>query len=159
MNKPYCRARKVPKNRVRGTSQQCINAGQARYYGIMSVENEINKILADKRKLVNENARKKRQEAKKKVDDANKKIIQANVAVKEANKAKQESKKAEQEAKKTTANNKIKRRRATTSTKKINPINLSNNEILKAISTQKRGRKKQFKKYLTYIYNGKIILR
>ena len=49
MNKPYCGARKVPKNRVRGTSQQCINAGQARYYGIMSVENSINEILAEKK--------------------------------------------------------------------------------------------------------------
>ena len=142
MSKPYCGARKVPKNRIRGTSEQCIKSGQARYYGIMSVENEINKILAEKRKLANENAKIKRQEAKKKVDDANKKIKQANVGVKEAKKAKQESKKAEQEAKKITANNKIKRRRATTSTKKINPINISNNEILKAISTQKRGRKK-----------------
>ena len=117
MSKPYCGVRKVPKNRVRGTSQQCINAGQARYYGIMSVENEINKILADKRKLVNENAKIKRQEAKKKVVEANKKIRQANVAVNEANKAKQESKKADQEAKNTTANNKIKRRRTTSSNK------------------------------------------
>ena len=30
MSKPYCGARKVPKNRVRGTSEQCINSGQAR---------------------------------------------------------------------------------------------------------------------------------
>ena len=50
MNKPYCGARKVPKNRVLRTSEQCINSGQARYYGIMSVENEINRILAEKRK-------------------------------------------------------------------------------------------------------------
>ena len=137
MSKPYCGARKVPKNRVRGTSEQCIKSGQARYYGIMSVENEINRILAEKRKLANEKAKIKRQEAKKKVDDANKKIKQANVAVKEANKAKQESKKAEQEAKKTTANNKIKRRRATTSTKKIKPIpiNQNINDVIKQLST------------------------
>ena len=135
MSKPYCGARKVPKNRVRGTSEQCIKSGQARYYGIMLVENEINKILAEKRKLANEKAKIKRQEAKKKVDDANKKIKQANVAVKEANKAKQEFKKAEQEAKKTTANNKIKRRRATTSTKKIKPINQNINDIIKQLST------------------------
>ena len=134
MSKPYCGARKVPKNRVRGTSEQCIKSGQARYYGIMSVENEINKILAEKRKLANEKAKIKRQEAKKKVDDANKKIKQANVAVKEANKAKQESKKAEQEAKKITANNKIKRRRATTSTKKRQPINQNINDIIKQLS-------------------------
>ena len=134
---PYCGIRNPPKNRVRGTSEQCIKSGQARYYGIMSVENEINRILAEKRKLANEKAKIKRQEAKKKVDDANKKIKQANVAVKEANKAKQESKKAEQEAKKTTANNKIKRRRATTSTKKIKPINQNQNinDIIKQLST------------------------
>ena len=96
---PYCGAREPPKNRVRGTSEQCINAGQARYYGIMQVENQINKILAEKKKLANEKAKMKRQEAKKKVDDANKKIKQANVAVKEANKAKQEAKNAEKEAK------------------------------------------------------------
>ena len=57
MSKPYCGARKVPKNRVRGTSEQCIKSGQARYYGIMSVENEINRILAEKRKLANEKAK------------------------------------------------------------------------------------------------------
>ena len=54
---PYCGIRKPPGNRVRGTSEQCIKSGQARYYGIMSVENQINKILADKRKLANENAK------------------------------------------------------------------------------------------------------
>ena len=112
MSKPYCGARKVPKNRVRGTSEQCIKSGQARYYGIMSVENEINRILAEKRKLANEKAKIKRQEAKKKVDDANKKIKQANVAVKEANKAKQEAKTAEKEAKKPASiNNTAKKRR------------------------------------------------
>ena len=135
MSKPYCGARKVPKNRVRGTSEQCIKSGQARYYGIMSVENEINRILAEKRNLANEKAKIKRQEAKKKVDDANNKIKQANVAVKDAKKAKQESKKAEQEAKKTTANNKIKLGRATTSAKKIKPINQNINDVIKQLST------------------------
>ena len=61
---PYCGIRNPPKNRVRGTSQQCINSGQARYYGIMSVENEINQILAEKKKLANEKAKIKRQELK-----------------------------------------------------------------------------------------------
>ena len=138
MPKPYyCGARKVPKNRVRGTADQCIRSGQARYYGVMSVENEINRILAEKRNLANEKAKIKRQEAKKKVDDANKKIKQANVAVKDGNKAKQESKKADNEAKKTTANNKIKRRLATTSTKKIKsiPINQNINDVIKQLST------------------------
>ena len=95
MNKPYCGARKLPKNRDLGSAEYCINSGQARYYGIMSVENQINEILAEKR-LANEKAKIKRQEAKKKVADANKKIKEANVAVKDANKAKKESKKAEQ---------------------------------------------------------------
>ena len=126
MYKPYCGARKVPKNRVRGTSEQCIKSGQARYYGIMSVENEINRILAEKKKLANEKAKMKRQEAKKKVDDANKKIKQANVAVKEAKKP---------AAKKTTANNKIRPRRPTTSTKKIKPINQNINDVIKQLST------------------------
>ena len=139
MPKPYyCGARKVPKNRSLGTAEQCINSGQARYYGIMSVENQINQILAEKRRLANEKAKMKRQEAKKKVDDANKKIKQANVAVNEANKAKQESKKAEQEAKKTIAkkpagNNKIKRLRSTTSTKKIKPISLTSTKKIKPL--------------------------
>ena len=61
---PYCGIRNPPKNRVRGTSQQCINSGQARYYGIMSVENEINRILADKKKLANEKAKTRRQNGK-----------------------------------------------------------------------------------------------
>ena len=51
MSKPYCGARKVPKNRVRGTSEQCIKSGQARYYGIISVENAINQIIAEKIKV------------------------------------------------------------------------------------------------------------
>ena len=68
---PYCGIRNPPKNRIRGTSEQCINAGQARYYGIMSVENEINRILAEKRKLANEKAKIKRQEAKKSTTEAN----------------------------------------------------------------------------------------
>ena len=142
MSKPYCGARKVLKNRVRGTSEQCIKSGQARYYGIMSVENEINKILAEKRNLANEKAKIKRQKAKNSTTEANNLIKKTNVAARKAKKDQLEAKKAVNEVKKTTANNKIKLRRATTSTKKIKPINISNNEILKAISTQKRGRKK-----------------
>ena len=127
MSKPYCGIRKLPKNRVRGTSQQYIKSGQARYYGIMSVENEINTILAEKRKLANKKAKIKRQNAKQKVADANKKIKQANTAVKEANKAKTESKKAEKEAKNSIANIPI------TSTKKIKPTQIGNNKAIKDI--------------------------
>ena len=112
MSKPYCGIHKVPKNRVRGTAEYCIKSGQGRYYGINSVEDVIDEVLAEKRRLANEKAKIKRQEAKKKVADANKKIKEANkkikeanVAVKDANKAKQESKKAEQEAKKPAVNN------------------------------------------------------
>lgn len=103
MSKPYCGIHKVPKNRVRGTAEYCIKAGQGRYYGINSVEDVIDEVLAEKRRLANEKAKIKA--AKKKVADANKKIKEANVAVKDANKAKQESKKAEQEAKKPAVNN------------------------------------------------------
>lgn len=105
MSKPYCGIHKVPKNRVRGTAEYCIKSSQGRYYGINSVEDVIDEVLAEKRRLANEKAKIKRQEAKKKVADANKKIKEANVAVKDANKAKQESKKAEQEAKKPAVNN------------------------------------------------------
>ena len=83
---PYCGIRNPPKNRVRGTSQQCINSGQARYYGIMSVENEINRILAEKKKLANEKAKIKRQEAKKSTTEANNLIKKTNVAVKKQKK-------------------------------------------------------------------------
>lgn len=103
MSKPYCGIHKVPKNRVRGTAEYCIKSGQGRYYGINSVEDVIDEVLAEKRRLANEKAKIKA--AKKKVADANKKIKEANVAVKDANKAKQESKKAEQEAKKPAVNN------------------------------------------------------
>ena len=103
MSKPYCGIHKVPKNRVRGTAEYCIKSGQGRYYGINSVEDVIDEVLAEKRRLANEKAKIKA--AKKKVAYANKKIKEANVAVKDANKAKQESKKAEQEAKKPAVNN------------------------------------------------------
>lgn len=103
MSKPYCGIHKVPKNRVRGTAEYCIKSSQGRYYGINSVEDVIDEVLAEKRRLANEKAKIKA--AKKKVADANKKIKEANVAVKDANKAKQESKKAEQEAKKPAVNN------------------------------------------------------
>ena len=72
MSKPYCGVRKVPKGRVLGTAEQCINSGQARYYGIMSVENQINKILDEKKKLANAKANLKRQEARKKASEAKK---------------------------------------------------------------------------------------
>ena len=97
---PYCGIRNPPKNRVRGTSQQCINSDQARYYGIIAVEDSINKFLADKKKLANEKAKIKRQNANDKKKDAVIKIKQANQAVKQSDKAEQEAKTAEQKAKK-----------------------------------------------------------
>ena len=132
---PYCGIRNPPKNRVRGTSEQCIKSGQARYYGIMSVEDSINQILAEKRKLANEKAKIKRQEAKKSTTEANNLIKKTNVAVRKAKKDQLEAKKAVNEAKKTTANNKIKLRRPTTSTKKIKPINQNINDVIKQLST------------------------
>ena len=110
MYKPYCGIRNPPKNRVRGTSEQCIKSGQARYYVIMSVENEINRILADKKKLANEKAKTRRQNANEKKKDAVIKIKQANVAIKEANKAEKEAKTAEKEAKKPAAKKTVARK-------------------------------------------------
>ena len=46
---PYCGIRNPPKNRIRGTSDQCLKAGQVRYYGRMAIEDSINKFLADKK--------------------------------------------------------------------------------------------------------------
>ena len=90
---PYCGMLITPPNkRIRGTSEQCLKAGQVRYYGRMGVENLINQFLAEKRNLANEKAKMKRQNAKNKVNDANKKIKEANAAVKEANKAEKEAK-------------------------------------------------------------------
>ena len=132
MPKPYyCGARKVPKNRVRGTADQCIRSGQARYYGVMSVEDIINQILAEKTKLANEKAKIKRQQATKSATDAKKKITEANVAVKKAKKDQSAAKKAEAAARKPAA------KKPKASTKKIKPIpvNQSIKDILKQVKT------------------------
>ena len=113
---PYCGIRNPPKNRVRGTSQQCINSGQARYYGIMAVEDSINKFLADKKKLANEKAKIRRQNANDKKKDAVIKIKQANHAVKQADKAEQKAKTAEQEVKKTGVRPRGRPKKTTTTT-------------------------------------------
>ena len=108
---PYCGIRNPPKNRVRGTSQQCINSDQARYYGIIAVEDSINKFLADKKKLANEKAKTKRQEAKKSTTEANNLIKKTNVAVRKAKTAEKEAKKpaAKKTAAKKTAAKKTKK--------------------------------------------------
>ena len=146
MSKPYCGVRKVPKGRVLGTAEQCINSGQARYYGIRSVEKQINNILAEKRKLANEKAKLKRKDARKSAADARKSAADARKSaadtkkkIKKANKDVKKANQAEKDANKTTANNKIKRRPTTTSTKKIKTIdtNQNINDILKQLSTQK----------------------
>ena len=103
MYKPYCGIRNPPKNRIRGTSDECLKAGQVRYYGIMSQENKINEYIEDKKKLAREKAKIRRQNANEKKKDAVIKIKQANDAVKQANKAEQEAKTAEKEAKKLAA--------------------------------------------------------
>ena len=46
---PYCGIRKPPGNRIRGTSDECLKAGQIRYYGIMSQENKINEYIKKKK--------------------------------------------------------------------------------------------------------------
>ena len=100
---PYCGIRNLPKNRIRGTSDQCLNAGQVRYYGIISQENKINDYIEEKKKLAREKAKIRRQNANEQKKDAAIKIKQANDAVKKANKAEQEAKIAEKEAKKPAA--------------------------------------------------------
>ena len=123
---PYCGIRKPPGNRIRGTSDECLKAGQVRYYGIMSQENKINEYIEEKKKLAKENAKIRRQNANEKKKDAVIKIKQANDAVKKANKAEQEAKTAEKEAKKPAAK--------------------------KTVAKKPKGRpKKLLKKYLTYI--------
>ena len=98
---PYCGMRSTPPNkRMRGTSDQCLKAGQVRYYGRMAVENSINKFLDNKKQLAREKAKIRRKNANEKKKDAVIKIKQANNAVKQANKAEREAKTAEKEAKK-----------------------------------------------------------
>ena len=57
MSKPYCGIYKAPKNRERGTAEYCIKSGQARYYGINSVNDVIDVFLDEKKKLANEKAK------------------------------------------------------------------------------------------------------
>ena len=188
MYKPYCGIRNPPKNRVRGTSEQCINAGQARYYGIMSVENSINKFLAEKRKSANEKAKIKRKKAIKSTNEANKLINKTNVAVRKAKKDQLEAKKAGNEAKKRGRPKKNqaltialapapapakKRGRPPKNNTAKKPAAITNVHIPeylhtdedKAKFTKDLENKKNVnrisskQKYITYIYNGKIILR
>ena len=98
MSKPYCGIHKVPKGRERGTSEYCIKSGQARYYGINSVEDVIDVILAEKRKVANEKAKIKRQDAKIKRQDAMNKVKDAKKAVEKANKAENEANLAEKQS-------------------------------------------------------------
>ena len=99
MSKPYCGIRQPPKGRARGSFDQCIKSGQVRYYGVKAEENQILNYLEEKRKIINENAKKRRKKAKKAKADADnaikvaekanneakKKVVKANKAMKEAN--------------------------------------------------------------------------
>ena len=101
---PYCGTRNPPPNkRVYGTLDQCLDAGQVRYYGVMAQTDRINKYNAEKKKLAKEKAKIKRQNANDKKKEAINKIKQADDAVKKANKAEQQAKTAEKEAKKPVA--------------------------------------------------------
>ena len=42
MSKPYCGVHKVPKNRTLGTLNECLKAGQVRYYGREAYLGQIN---------------------------------------------------------------------------------------------------------------------
>ena len=88
--KPYCGIKnKPPSGRVRGTTDQCLKSGQVRYYGVLGVENIINKYLEDKKKSANE----KKKEAKNKIKEAQEAVKKANNAVKEVQKVEKEVKK------------------------------------------------------------------
>ena len=91
--------------------------------------------IKNHKKLANEKAKIKRKKAIKSTNEANKLINKTNVAVRKAKKDQLEANKAVNEAKRTTANNKIKLRRTTTSTKKIKPINQNINDIIKQLNT------------------------
>ena len=49
MSKPYCGVRKLPKNRERGTIEQCLASHQVRYYGISSKPTTINNYIKKKK--------------------------------------------------------------------------------------------------------------
>ena len=40
MSKPYCGVKDPPKDRTRGTAEQCAKSGQIRYYGLEKVDKE-----------------------------------------------------------------------------------------------------------------------
>ncbi len=49
MSEPYCGIKKIPKNRRRGTMNECLQKSQVRYYGIQKVDSKlVNKISKPK---------------------------------------------------------------------------------------------------------------
>ena len=97
---PYCGMRNPPKNRRPGTLDECLKAGQVRYYGVQTQTTQINDYIKKQKKLANEKANIKRKKAIKSTNEANKLINKTNVAVRKANKDQIEAKKAVNEAKK-----------------------------------------------------------
>ena len=129
---PYCGMRNPPKNRRPGTLDECLKAGQVRYYGVQAQTTKINDYIKNQKKLANEKAKIKRQQATKSATDAKKKIKEANVAVRKAKKDQLEAKKADNEAKKTPAKKPAVRAKKA-SAKKIKPISLTSNKKIKPL--------------------------
>ena len=103
MSKPYCGVHKVPKNRTLGTLNECLKAGQVRYYGREAYLGQINDYI----ELKKQEAKKKRAEANKTkraakvaVNKVKTAVNKANNALIKANEKEKQAKTAEKKAKK-----------------------------------------------------------
>ena len=63
--------RNPPKNRRPGTLDECLKAGQVRYYGVQAQTTQINDYIKKQKKLANEKAKIKRKKAIKSTNEAN----------------------------------------------------------------------------------------
>ena len=94
---PYCGMRNPPKNRRAGTLDECLKAGQVRYYGVQAQTTKINDYIKKQKMLANENAKKKRKKANEDTKKANNDVIKANKSVIKANNSEIEAQIAEQQ--------------------------------------------------------------
>ena len=94
---PYCGMRNLPKNRRAGTLDECLKAGQVRYYGVQAQTTKINDYIKKQKMLANENAKKKRKKANEDTKKANNDVIKANNSIIKANNSEIEAQNAEQQ--------------------------------------------------------------
>ena len=128
MNKPYCGVHKVPKNRNLGTLNECLKAGQVRYYGREAYLGQINDYI----ELKKQEAKKKRAEANKTKRAAKAAVKKAKTAVNKANNAIIKANEKEKQAKKT--ENQVKKQlKPTTSTRKAKPVNPKSKRKIKPL--------------------------